>query len=56
MIEYCLPVYCSASKKLISKIESIVHHGLRLITGALKSIPIAALFNEVNIPSLKKDS
>ncbi|KAK2722495.1 hypothetical protein QYM36_002890 [Artemia franciscana] len=45
-IEYCLPVYYSASKKLISKIESIVHHGLRLITGALKSTPIAALFNE----------
>ncbi|KAK2718786.1 hypothetical protein QYM36_005955 [Artemia franciscana] len=35
-IEYCLPVYYSASKTLISKIESIVHHGLRLITGALK--------------------
>ncbi|KAK2703306.1 hypothetical protein QYM36_018221, partial [Artemia franciscana] len=53
-IEYCLPVYYSASKKLISKIESIVHHGLRLITGALKSTPIAALFNEVNIPSLEE--
>ncbi|KAK2726465.1 hypothetical protein QYM36_000796 [Artemia franciscana] len=52
-IEYCLLVCYSASKNLIYKIESIIHHGLRLITGALKSTPIATLFNEVNIPSLE---
>ena len=48
-IEYCLPVYYSASKKLISKNESIVHHGMRLIMRL-----IVALFNEVNIPSLEE--
>ena len=41
-------------KKLLSKIESLVHQSLRLITGALKSKPTAALYKKVNIPSLEE--
>ena len=53
-IECCLPVYYSASRMLIPKIEAIVSHGLRLITGALKLCPFQLCSNEVNIPSLEE--
>ena len=53
-IKYCIPVYYSASKKLLSKIESIARYSLRLITGAVKNTPTATLSNEVNIPFLEE--
>jgi ribonuclease HI/exonuclease III len=51
-IEYCSFIFANASDTTWKKIEGIQNTAMRLITGAFKSSPIAALQIEASLPPL----
>ena len=51
-LDYCNPIQNVANKTAIEELDRIQNQGLRLICGAMKSTPIAALEIEANIEPL----
>lgn len=53
-IDYACIAYSTAKRKILKKLDSVHHTGIRIATGAFKSSPVISILNEAGEESLEE--